>query len=170
LPADENQWLSENPTARIALDRRCFVELLRRGVIRSYSAGMSRPGEIAACIPALALVACGAAGLDHSSAPGSYETGLAVYYSDSLHGRSTASGVPYDKEALTAAHRSLPFGTVVRVTNLENRRSVRVEVNDRGPFGDRRRVIDLSRAAAERIEMIERGVVEVRIEVLERPD
>ena len=123
---------------------------------------------LAAIIVLLAIAGCGAS-LGTSSAPGDRDTGLAAFYSDKLHGRTTASGAPYDKDALTAAHRSLPFGTMVEVTNLSNRRSVVVEINDRGPFGDSRRIIDLSRAAAERIDMISAGVVEVRLEVLEMP-
>jgi rare lipoprotein A len=119
---------------------------------------------------AAALAACGGARLDARSAPGEAETGLAVYYADSLHGRSTASGEAYDKAALTAAHRELPFGTKVRVTRLDDRRSVVVRINDRGPFGDSRRIIDLSRAAAERIDMLRAGVVEVRVEIVSKPD
>ena len=132
-----------------------------------------RPTPTAAFFAAAGLVAalggCGAAGLGDTARAGEAETGLAVYYADSLHGRPTASGAPYDKDAFTAAHRSLPFGTRVRVVRLDNRRSVEVEINDRGPFGDADRVIDLSRAAAERLDMIREGVVEVRIEVLSTP-
>lgn len=95
--------------------------------------------------------------------------GRASYYADSLAGRSTASGEPYDPAARTAASRSLPFGTVLRVIRPDTGASVIVRVNDRGPFGDRRRVLDLSRAAAEALDMIRRGVSEVRVEVLERP-
>jgi rare lipoprotein A len=116
------------------------------------------------------LAACGGARLVVGSRPGSGETGLAVYYADALHGRPTASGEPYDKGALTAAHRALAFGTRVRVTRLDDRRSVVVRINDRGPFGDCRRVIDLSRAAAERIDMLRAGVVEVRVEIVSVPD
>ncbi|MCP4677582.1 MAG: septal ring lytic transglycosylase RlpA family protein [Deltaproteobacteria bacterium] len=112
--------------------------------------------------------ACGAA-LKRNSLPGEFEEGLAVYYADSLHGKKTAGGEPYDKEALTAAHRKLLFGTIVRVTNLKNRRSVEVRVNDRGPFSSRRRIIDLSRKAAERLGMIRAGVIEVRIEIVSVP-
>jgi len=118
---------------------------------------------------ALFAAACGGARLNARSGPGDHQTGMAVYYADSLHGRPTASGEPYDKEALTAAHRELPFGTLVRVTRLDNRRSVVVRINDRGPFRDERRIIDLSRAAAERIDMIRAGVVEVRVEVVSGP-
>ena len=113
--------------------------------------------------------ACGAA-LKKDSLPGEFEEGLAVYYADSLHGKKTASGELYDKEALTAAHRKLPMGTIIRVTNLRNRRSVEVRVNDRGPFSSRKRIIDLSRKAAERVDMIRAGVVEVRIEIVSVPD
>jgi rare lipoprotein A len=91
-------------------------------------------------------------------------TGKASYYHDTLHGNLTASGEVYDKNALTAAHRSLAFGTVLRVRNLENGKSVRVKVNDRGPFV-RGRVIDLSRRAAETLDFIREGVVEVAFEV-----
>lgn len=94
--------------------------------------------------------------------------GRASYYADSLAGNSTASGEPYDPAALTAAHRTLPFGAVVRVRSLASSRSVVVRINDRGPFGDRRRIIDLSRAAATELEMLRAGVIEVEVDVLER--
>lgn len=102
-------------------------------------------------------------------AVGAVQEGQASYYSDALAGNSTASGEPYDPAALTAAHRTLPFGTRVRVTRLDKDLSVEVRINDRGPFGRRGRIIDLSRAAAERLEMIRAGVVRVRVEVLELP-
>jgi rare lipoprotein A len=92
--------------------------------------------------------------------------GAASYYHDALEGRSTASGQPYRREALTAAHRSLPFGSLVRVTNLANSRSVVVRINDRGPFA-RQRVIDLSRAAARQIGLLARGHGRVRLELVE---
>jgi rare lipoprotein A len=75
------------------------------------------------------------------------EEGMASYYADALQGRRTASGELFDMHALTAAHRTLPFGTRVEVTNLENGRSVVVRINDRGPYAEGR-VIDLSQAAA----------------------
>ena len=81
-------------------------------------------------------------------------------------GRHTASGTPYDPAALTAAHRSLPFGTLVRVTRLDTGRSVTVVINDRGPFGNARRVIDLSHSAAAQLGMLGAGVVPVQIEVV----
>jgi rare lipoprotein A len=92
--------------------------------------------------------------------------GAASYYHDALEGRPTASGQRYHGEALTAAHRSLPFGSLVRVTNLANGLSVVVRVNDRGPFA-RHRVIDLSRAAAQRIGLLARGHGRVRLELVE---
>ena len=92
--------------------------------------------------------------------------GLAAYYDDQLHGRPTASGDLYDRNKLTAAHRTLPFGTRVRVTNERNGTSVIVRINDRGPI-NRERIIDLSRAAAEAIGMLNAGVVPVKLEVLD---
>ena len=97
---------------------------------------------------------------------GSSETGKASYYGDRHHGLRTASGERFDQNALTAAHRTLPFGTRVRVTNLNNERSVVLRINDRGPFV-RGRVIDVSRAAAVRLDMLRAGVVPVRVETLD---
>jgi len=113
--------------------------------------------------------AAGAANLQRTAETGESAEGLAAFYADSLHGKRTASGEAYDKGALTAAHRHLRFGTVVRVLNLENRRSVDVRINDRGPFGSAERIIDLSRAAAEELDMIRAGVVRVRVTVIEGP-
>lgn len=102
------------------------------------------------------------------SAPGGAraEVGLASFYADKFQGRRTASGARYDKRALTCAHREAPFGSRLRVTELESGRSVVVTVNDRGPFG-RGRVVDLSRAAARKLKMIQRGMVRVRVERVE---
>ena len=91
--------------------------------------------------------------------------GVASYYAAKYHGRTTASGETFDNGKLTAAHRTLPFGTTVRVTNLTNGRSVVVRVNDRGPFVAGR-IIDLSRAAAQRLDMIEAGLARVKVEPL----
>ena len=92
-------------------------------------------------------------------------TGRASYYGEQFRGRRTASGERFDPDGLTAAHRTLPFGTRLRVTNLANGRSVVVRVSDRGPF-HRSRVIDLSKGAARRIGMIRSGTARVRIERL----
>jgi rare lipoprotein A len=91
--------------------------------------------------------------------------GKASYYGDRHHGRKTASGERFDQHALTAAHRSLPFGSQVRVTNLGNGKSVVVRINDRGPYA-KGRIIDLSKKAAERLDMLRAGVVPVRVEQL----
>lgn len=93
------------------------------------------------------------------------QTGEASYYARMLHGNPTASGAIYWQDSLTAAHRFLPLGTIVRVTNLENKKDVVVEINDRGPYA-KNRIIDLSRAAAKEIEMMESGVAEVKVEVV----
>ncbi|MBN1761145.1 MAG: septal ring lytic transglycosylase RlpA family protein [Chitinispirillaceae bacterium] len=95
-----------------------------------------------------------------------YQTGKATYYGNKFHGRKTASGERYDRNEFTAAHRTLPFGTRVKVTRLSNGKTVSVRINDRGPL-KRGRVIDLSRAAAEEIGMIVEGVVDVGIEIIE---
>ena len=96
--------------------------------------------------------------------------GRAVWYGKDWHGKPTASGEKFDRHALTAAHRTLPLGTKVRVTNTRNGKSVVVRINDRGPYGkDRRRIIDLSEAAAKILDYIDAGWTTVTIEVLERP-
>jgi rare lipoprotein A len=96
------------------------------------------------------------------------QSGQASYYSDRLAGHATASGEPYDPTRLTAAHRTLPLGSLVAVTRDDGRR-VEVRINDRGPFGASRRIIDLSRSAAAALGMIEAGVIDVQVEVLEVP-
>lgn len=97
----------------------------------------------------------------------SQEFGLASYYSDKFQGKPTASGTPYDKKELTAAHKTLPFGTIIKVTRLDNKKSVTVKVNDRGPYIGGR-IVDLSRAAAERIGLITDGTAQVKVEVVDR--
>ena len=123
----------------------------------------------AAAAAALACAGCGPGPGARGAADEAPEVlyGKATYYSDKLHGNTTASGDVYDKKKLTAAHRTLPFGTKVKVVNLSNDKSVVVTINDRGPFGKKERVIDLSRAAAEKIGMITAGVVDVKIEILD---
>ncbi|MFI0397853.1 MAG: septal ring lytic transglycosylase RlpA family protein [Thiolinea sp.] len=92
--------------------------------------------------------------------------GVASFYAKKFHGRFTASGQRYDNNGFTAAHGRLPFGTKLKVTNLHNKRSVIVTVNDRGAFHSYGRIIDLSRAAAKEIGMINRGTAKVKLEVL----
>ncbi|ACU58234.1 septal ring lytic transglycosylase RlpA family protein [Chitinophaga pinensis] len=90
------------------------------------------------------------------------ETGKASYYADKFEGRKTASGEVFRQGGLTAAHRTLPFGTKVTVINVSNGRSVKVRINDRGPFAEGR-VIDLSKKAAKRIGMLTTGVAPVEV-------
>ncbi|HHF53278.1 MAG TPA: septal ring lytic transglycosylase RlpA family protein [candidate division WOR-3 bacterium] len=96
------------------------------------------------------------------------EVGLASYYGRKFHGKKTASGEIFNMYKLTAAHRKLPFGTYVKVTNLENGRSVIVRINDRGPF-KKNRIIDLSYEAAKRLGIISKGVARVKLEVIKWP-
>ena len=103
-----------------------------------------------------------------SGAIESSETGKASYYGDEFEGRRTASGARYEGDELTAAHRTLPFGTRVRVVNLENDKKVEVVINDRGPH-KKGRIVDLSRRAADELDMIRAGVVRVRLDVLAAP-
>jgi len=95
------------------------------------------------------------------------DTGVASYYALKFHGRKTASGELFHKDSLTAAHKTLPFGTMVRVTNLKNKKSIIVKINDRGMKG-KKRIIDLSIAAAKELNMIGSGLIKVKVEVLEK--
>ena len=97
------------------------------------------------------------------------QEGTASYYSNKFEGKQTASGEKYKHHKLTAAHKTLPFGTVVLVTNLSNNQSVQVRINDRGPFVTGR-IIDLSRAAAQKLLFINQGLAEVKIEVIDAGD
>ena len=91
--------------------------------------------------------------------------GRSSYYADKFHGKKTANGETFDMHKLTAAHRYLPFGTILNVINLANNKSVRVRVNDRGPFvGDR--ILDLSYGAAKKIGMISTGVADVKVKII----
>jgi rare lipoprotein A len=92
-------------------------------------------------------------------------TGVASWYGPGFDGKKTASGERFNSNHLTAAHRTLPFGSIVRVTNLQNGRTVDVRINDRGPF-TKGRIIDLSKAAAREIGLIERGIGTVELRVL----
>ncbi len=91
------------------------------------------------------------------------QTGMAAWYGVQFDGKPTASGEPFDSSKMTGAHPTLPFGTRVSVTNLENNKSVVIRINDRGPYS-RHRIIDLSESAAEKIGMIEKGTVKVKVE------
>ena len=117
--------------------------------------------------PLIAVLFYCLAGSTDSTVPCVAPAGLASWYGAAHQGKPTASGERFDMGKLTAAHRSLPFGTLVRVTNCRNAKSVIVRINDRGP-SDRlkRRVIDLSREAAERLDMIGVGLVPVALEIV----
>jgi rare lipoprotein A len=176
-----------------------MVNALRRSrlkvcalLLAACQAGASKPPETShpngplagGAVPALRVSDSGAnpadaesRGREHDSLARKYGKarahktlkGEASYYADSLAGRKTASGERYDPQAFTAAHRRLPFGTVLRVVRLDTGAEVYVRVNDRGPFA-RRRILDLSRAAAERLGMLRAGVVDVRVEVVKRAE
>jgi rare lipoprotein A (peptidoglycan hydrolase) len=100
---------------------------------------------------------------------GAFQVGKASYYGHKFNGRPTASGEIFDMNGISAAHRELPLGTIVRVTHLGNGRSIVLKVNDRGPFIDGR-ILDLSLGAAKRLDMIEEGVAEVKIEIVREID
>ena len=124
---------------------------------------------LVAVIVVVGLAACSGseptAGQDRSTVRVSAPRGEASYYADKFEGRPTASGEIYDHDKMTAAHRSLPFDTKVRVTRLATGRSVVVRINDRGPF-KRGRIIDLSKRAARDLGLLRVGVAEVKIEVV----
>lgn len=129
---------------------------------------MLRPLRAFALLAGLALLAgCASSAYEQASARGYHAEGTASYYGRAHHGKRTASGERFDQNALTAAHRNLPFGTRLKVTNLDNGRSVVVRVNDRGP-SSRSRIVDLSRGAAERLDMLRTGTAPVRLEALDQ--
>ncbi|HAC24646.1 MAG TPA: septal ring lytic transglycosylase RlpA family lipoprotein [Cytophagales bacterium] len=97
------------------------------------------------------------------------QTGKASYYADKFEGRQTASGEKYRHSKMTAAHKFLPFGTKIKVTNLANNKEVEVVVNDRGPYVDDR-IVDLSKSAAEQLDFLNQGLTEVRVEVIDAGD
>jgi len=130
------------------------MELIRNKTIVSLACFLC-------CIGVAMLVGCASA-----PTPVPESGGGASYYADRFHGRQTASGERYDRNAYTAAHRRLPFGTKVQVTRLDTGSSVAVRINDRGPFV-KGRVIDLSYAAAKKLGMLRKGVVKVRVVLLD---
>jgi rare lipoprotein A len=111
----------------------------------------------------LALAGTAALGAEEFS-----ESGIASWYGGKFQGRKTANGETFDTSQLTAAHKTLPFGTIVTVVNLQNEKSVEVRINDRGPFVEGR-IIDLSRAGADAIGMVGSGVAPVRLEIISGP-
>ena len=97
-----------------------------------------------------------------------YEVGIASWYGPGFHGNFTANGEVYDMYGISAAHKTLPFGTIVKVVEIETGRSVVVRINDRGPFIEGR-IIDLSKGAAERLGIIQKGITKVGLRILRRP-
>ncbi|HPQ69916.1 MAG TPA: septal ring lytic transglycosylase RlpA family protein [bacterium] len=116
------------------------------------------------CAALLLLIGCAS---DHvvRRPTGWSQTGYASWYGETFQGRRTASGETFDYRKLTAAHKTLPFGTYVEVTRLDNGRKVVVKINDRGPFVHGR-IIDLSKAAAQKLDMVRDGVAKVKISVV----
>jgi rare lipoprotein A len=125
----------------------------------------SAPAPILASYPLLASATDVLSPARMQRAIGAIQVGIASFYHSSLAGNLTANGDHYDEGALTAAHRTLDLGTRVRVTNLENHRSVVVTVNDRGPYA-KGRIIDLSRRAASVLGFVHDGVTKVKVEPL----
>ena len=124
---------------------------------------------LCASISLLTVMLAGCGSVFGPGAPrrGKFQIGMASWYGPGYHGNMCASGEIYDMYKLTAAHRELPFGTYVRVTNLRNGKKVVVRINDRGPF-KRGRIIDLSYAAAKKIGMVKDGSTRVRVEIFDR--
>jgi rare lipoprotein A len=134
---------------------RVFLALALAASLAACAAQRPAPQPAPAPTPAVSAPA--------PAAPTFTQQGVASWYGKSHNGRRTASGETYDMNDLTAAHRTLPFGTVVRVTRLDNGRSVKVRINDRGPYA-RSRIIDLSAQAAQDIGITENGIARVKIE------
>lgn len=117
----------------------------------------------------ISLLLCSFAFIGFSSATAQTMRGKASYYAGKFHGRRTSSGEIFHKDSLTCAHRSLPFGTMLRVRNTSNGREVVVRVTDRGPFAAGR-IVDLSLGAARQIGMVSAGVAGVEVEVISTPN
>jgi rare lipoprotein A len=144
-----------------------------REIVPSSTASVSalQPGRaflarvLLLCAAAALTFGCASSGPKGPPAPGTTLTGVASWYGPGFHGRRTSNGERYDMDRLTAAHKTLPFGTLVEVRNLDNDRTVVVRINDRGPHV-KRRIIDLSRAAAEAIDMVGPGTARVALKIL----
>jgi rare lipoprotein A len=134
--------------------RRGYYLLTAAGLLIAVLAGFARPAASTAVVT-----------------PSRTQLGLASFYGPRFHGEETASGRVFNQWHMVAAHRTLPFGSVVRVTNLENGRTVVVRIIDRGPYGKNYRagtIIDLSKGAARRLRSVHDGIVRVRIDVLKK--
>jgi rare lipoprotein A len=132
-----------------------------------------RGWSVLTVVAVMAVALLAAARPASTAEPKRVQLGLASYYGPGFHGEETASGEIFDQREMVAAHRTLPLGTVVRVTNLENSRQVVLRVIDRGPYGRNFRkgtIVDVSKGAARRLGFIRDGIVRVRLEVIELPD
>lgn len=152
-------------TGRFPPDRQLISEVRHRG------SGWPGPSILPLALVALLLIHAllngGCAGVSRAphATPGYREVGMASWYGPKFHGRTTANGERYNMLDFTAAHKTLPFDTVVRITRLDTGKSVVVRINDRGPF-IRGRIVDLSYAAARELGTNREGVVKVRLEVI----
>jgi rare lipoprotein A len=124
-----------------------------------------RFGPVFLVLVLLGAIACGGKKAPTTLPEPYSDKGTASWYGKKFHGRRTANGERFDMYALTAAHRTLPFGSIVQVTDLENGGSVKVRINDRGPFTGGR-IIDLSYAAAKKLRMVDRGVAQVKVTLI----
>ncbi len=127
---------------------------------------MSRTRSLAALVGVLFSVGCASTSALETPRRGTTQEGLASWYGAQFNGRATASGEVYDMNRISAAHKQLPFGTVVEVENKDNGRKLRVPINDRGPF-IKGRIIDLSLGAARQLDMFGAGLARVRIRVVQ---
>ncbi len=162
-------WKNENHTGTLLEDKNGIlraeidenhdteeIEIFSLTPVRKPSAGTKKA----------ASVKTDSLGTDQSNKTGVFQTGEASYYAHQFHGRKTANGETFDMYKMTAAHRSLPFGTKVKVTNLQNQRQITVRINDRGPYA-KGRIIDVSYEAAKQLDMIRSGIADVTIELQE---
>ena len=131
---------------------------------RNYCAKLCRANLFAGKMLMIVILCCFATNLDAQTL-----TGKASYYGGAFHGRKSASGKIYDMYKYTCAHKSLPFGTMLKVTNKKNGKTVTVEVTDRGPYV-KGRIIDLSVAAAMDLDMMKAGVADVEAEIIKKED
>ncbi len=146
----------------------CLLEAGQYVYIEAIYKGMGMMKKITTLcwvLLSLTIVACTNGPISRDDAAGFEQSGEASYYADKYQGRQTANGELFDQKAMTAAHKRLPFGAKVKVTNVSNGKSVIVRINDRGPFVSGR-IIDLSKSAFQRIANTNLGVIEVEIEVL----
>ena len=142
----------------LCLSRLLLAAFGDRGIIRAFAS---------VTILILLLVGCGAIHNTGMPYTGKTQFGMASWYGGEFHGRITTCGEKYDMHKLTAAHRTLPFGTLVRVTNIKNGKDVLVRINDRGPWKPDR-VVDLSYGAARKLKMVNDGVTRVRLDVIDK--